>query len=165
MSEEFKYIKPKSRESILKSIVRLSLEKQFIIGIENNIPWLVQDCIDRGVDVNLSFYLGEFSNNKKYLNYAIRFATVYNFIEIVRILIKHKDTAVIDQGRTLYNCLLNEYYELAQLLIKDKRIISEYSKEDLDRCKLIIDKKETFRNDIKGISFFTKIYLLNNERV
>jgi len=48
--DENLYFKGPKRENILKSIDGLPLINKFKIGIKNNIPWLVKQCISDGID-------------------------------------------------------------------------------------------------------------------
>jgi hypothetical protein len=48
--EDFEFFKPKSKERILESIENMSIEEKFDKAIENNIKWLAEDCIEKGLD-------------------------------------------------------------------------------------------------------------------
>ena len=51
--EEFKWIKySKSKEDVLKSLEGEDLNHIFYKAIRNNCVWLLEHCIDNGLDVN-----------------------------------------------------------------------------------------------------------------
>jgi hypothetical protein len=57
MNEDLIYFKGPSREKILKNLEK-EFKDQFLIfkfkkAIENNLPWLVEECIAEGVDPSL----------------------------------------------------------------------------------------------------------------
>jgi hypothetical protein len=68
------FFKGPSRERIEKAIVGMPLEEKFMKAIENNILWLVKQCLDEEVDI------------KNINSYVIRYLCKKNHLKIVEIL-------------------------------------------------------------------------------
>jgi len=97
----------------------MSLEERFKKAIENNVLWLVKQCLDDGVDPTA------------YHNEAIRWAASNGHTEIVRLLLSDKrvdPTANHNQAIQLAAC--NGHTETVCLLLSDKRVRDKLSKEE-----------------------------------
>jgi hypothetical protein len=136
-AEEFKYIKPKSIEQIKKALEGKSLKEKFVLSIENNIPWLLQDCIDKGIDTSQSDY-----KNHRVKNWAIAASTFDNYTEIIKLLLKDKnvDPSMIGENIPLTNAIRNKNDEIIKLLLKDKRVLNTISESDLYKYKKYLEK-------------------------
>ena len=49
---DFKWIKPKSKDKIDELLSNLTLEEKFKMAIDNNCMWLVKECVKNGVDID-----------------------------------------------------------------------------------------------------------------
>jgi hypothetical protein len=83
MKNDFIYFKGPSREKIEAKLVNMSLKKQFDKAIDNNISWLAQRCIEKGIDPSV------------FNNFAIWCASYNEHIKIVKLLLN--DKRVIDK--------------------------------------------------------------------
>jgi hypothetical protein len=126
--EEFKYFKGPSEEKIRKKIEGLSLEEKFRQAVDNNVPWLVKECIDKGIDLlktsDQDYYYDSYSN-KVFITIgesAIWSVCQYGFTEIVKILLEDgRADPRVKNSVTMYWALNNLYTDIIKLLIKDGR--------------------------------------------
>ena len=123
----FKYLKPKPKEYIMKSISHLSLEERFDKAIENGCDWLVKDCIEAGI------------NPAARDNYAIRRASYYGRTECVKVLLADNRVNPAAGDNAAIRCAAyNGHTECVKLLLTDNRVRNTLSKEDLIKYKNLI---------------------------
>ena len=70
---EFRFMKGPSKEKILKTLEGKTLKYKFFIGVKHNLLWLVQYCINEGIDPSI----GE-DRHPKYHNYNDAISISYN---------------------------------------------------------------------------------------
>jgi hypothetical protein len=110
-AEEFTYFKGPSEEKIRKRLEGLSLEEKFKLALENNIPWLANDCLKKGLKLS-----------DKYNN-EIVLACIRGYLEILKILLKIKNLDPnIGNGEPIQWASDNGYLEIVKELMKDKRV-------------------------------------------
>jgi ankyrin repeat protein len=111
MNEDLIYFKGPSKEKLEARLVNMSLEDQFKKAIENNQVWLVQRCIDNGVDPSVGN------------NCAIQWASYYGYLEVVKIILNDKRV----DPTTNYNYAIqwasyNGHIEVVKILLNDHRV-------------------------------------------
>jgi hypothetical protein len=117
--EEFRYFKGPSREKILIALKGKTLKEKFRLAIQNNIIWLVEDCIDKGIDPTFSD------------NWPIRFAAHENNVELLKLLIKDKRTDPSDLGNIAIQwAFFNVSVDTIKFLLKDKRVRDKIDPND-----------------------------------
>ena len=88
------YFKGPSRERIEKAIVGMSLEERFDKAIENNVLWLVKQCLNDGVGPTVDD------------NTAIIRACQYGFVDIVKLLL-YDSRILLDDDRAITYALFH----------------------------------------------------------
>jgi len=149
------YFKGPSRERIEKAIVGMSLEERFDKAIENNVLWLVKQCLDDGVDptvnhneaIQLAAGYGHTETVRLLLsdkrvdpsvnhNWAIRCAADNGHTEIVRLLLSDKRVDPTDANNLAIRwAASNGHTEIVKELLKDKRVRDKLSKEEKIKYK------------------------------
>jgi hypothetical protein len=123
--EEFKYFKGPSKEKILKQLEKEFLVFKFKKGVENNIPWLVEDCIKEGVDPSLDD------------DWAIEKATNRKFFNLIEILIKDKRVdPSSNSNNTIFSSLYNNKFNIVRKLFKNEKV----------RNKLTLNSKQIIKD-------------------
>jgi hypothetical protein len=134
--EEFKYFKGPSKEKILKSLEGKSLNTKFGIAIRNNISWLVQDCLEQGIDPT------------RWDNWSIKEAADHGHLQIVKLLLKDKRVdPSINNNRLIKWAFHHFYLNLVKELLKDKKVIDSLDLEEMQEYITIIKKYKDLINE------------------
>jgi hypothetical protein len=142
MIDDLIYFKPKSKEKILKALENDTLEQKFNKAIENNISWLVEMCIEEGIDpsknnnwaLRTSISNGSLETVKiilkdervdpsLYYNFCFQKAVNAGHIEIVKFLLEDKRVDPSDDNNIALQ--LAQGKEMRELLMKDPRVIEK----------------------------------------
>jgi hypothetical protein len=161
--EEFIYFKGPSKEKVLKNLEGKTLKEKFEIALENKIDWLIEDCLEKGVENDYSledtFILGIKYNipeiverciaigidvNKKQIRLydyePILFAVGTDKKEIVKVLLKDKNLdPTIDNNKALELCFsYPKNISILKLLINDKRVKKSLNDTEIRYYKSLI---------------------------
>lgn len=140
------FLKPKSKEKILKDIEGLDNIDKYTKGIDYNLPWLVKDMIDEGIEPTIEDLL---------------VTIMHGYIEITKILLNEKSLDPSgDDNQALLQAVVHNQIEIVELLLKDKRVdptgggfnfpIREASREGhLEILKLLLNDKRVRNNMLK----------------
>jgi hypothetical protein len=132
--EWFKYFKGPSKERILKNLEGKSLKMKFILALQNNVPWLVKDCIKEGADPTI------------YNNSPIIEASRDGFEKIVKILLKDKRVdPTIDNNRPILLAYLHDHYKIVKLLLDDNRVYYSLSIENKSCYNVYLQKMKKLK--------------------
>lgn len=132
------FLKPKSKEDILKSIEKLSPHEKLQHACEYGILWLFKQSLDEG------------ANPAYQDNYPIRYASAGGYYTIVKILLSLNGVNPSDLNNS---AIVMAYYykhkDIVELLLNDKRVKNSLSKYDLKRYKKYIkfDIRESLINE------------------
>jgi len=150
ISESIRHLlKPKSEEDILKSSKNLSPEDKLEKGCRYNIPWLVKQALEEGVDPvdhsNLLVILSQ-----------------YGYLEIVKILLadKRMDPTCYENSPIAYAYFKN-HIDIIKELLKDDKVRNSLSKIDLERY----EKKVSSLNESINVSKYDWEYSRINNKV
>jgi len=140
--DENPYFKGPSREQIEKAIVGMSLEERFKKAIENNVPWLITDCINNGFDPSWSDNWGlHYTINKNikellYKDERVRDSQKlidifvdsinYDILWLVKFCLDNGQDPTTNDNWALIRSCEDGYYDIVKFLLRDKRINPSY---------------------------------------
>ena len=112
LEQNFKWIKPSvDKEAKIRKLIKgKHLKFRFDMAVKNNIPWLLQECFDKGYKCNIWG-----------ANWAIGCAAYYDLYEVFKILLINVQDFYIDFEQAIYWPLSKGNIETIKLLIEDVR--------------------------------------------
>jgi len=114
------YFKGPSKERILDSIKNLSLEKKFELALENDAYWLIEQCLDNGVDPSL------------FNNRAIRFASYDGKYDLCLRLLKDPRVDPSALGNeAIWWAYEHNHSNVLKELLKDTRVKNKLNRQQL----------------------------------
>ena len=129
---------PKSEDEIRKSLEHLNLHQKLDVGVKKNLPWLVKNVIEEGVNVRIK------------QNEALRHAAWNGYTEIVKMLIDAGADIHTKNEDPLYYASQNGHTEIVKMLLDkgaDVNIRENSSalrvailKNHLEIVKMLLDK-------------------------